>query len=241
MAFINELVNSIGSGARNNKFRVMIPVGDNGQTFDILCTGASLVGNTIVPVDIICKGRKYQMRGEVSYDGSWNAEIYNTNNMSERDFLLSWMNEVHNHKVYREGLLGSLNIAGVNIGNALAGVSAGINQAVNLAKTNPLSLVGSVINGPGAYPPYMRNIRVQMLDNNDEKVISEVLLMGVFPKEVGAIDLTSEVGEVSKTTIVFAYSDVQYGSDLNNLIGDLLGTNVSSAVDKGKDSIESFN
>jgi len=254
---LSKLLKELGAGARTNKFRILIPIGNNGETFDILCHTAQLPGKTIVPVDIVSKGRKYQMRGEVTYDGSWSAEIYNSESMNEYKLLISWMKEVHEHEVYREGILGGLTLGGVNVSKAAQGITAGINQVANIATTNPLSILGSIINGPGAYPSYMRNIRIQMLGGDEteqfkqgfagfnkdfaqENIIAEVLLMGVFPKEVAPIELTSETGDISLTNITFAYSDIQFGSDVDNLLGDLLGTNLSKSVDNGTNTVNTL-
>ena len=256
---ISNLINKIGSGARTNKFRILIPIGDNGETFDILCQSASLPGKILTPVKMISKGRNYTLRGETSYDGNWSATIYNTDKMAEYKQMVRWMDEVHQHAVYREGILGGLTVGGVNVSKAAQGITSGINQAVNILSTNPLSLVGSIINGAGTYPSYMRNIRIQMLggsdtkkykqgfnklgDNNDllaENVIAEVLLLGVFPTSVSPIDLTSENGNISVTNIVFAYSDIQFGSDLENLLGDVLGTNLTKTKDNITNTTERF-
>jgi len=259
MANLSKLLNKLGAGARTNKFRILLPVGDNGETFNILCHSASLPGKSLTPVDMVAKGRKYQLRGETSYEGTWTVDIYNTDRMAEYKQFIRWMDEVHQHEVYREGVLGGLTIGGVNVSKAAQGITSGINQAINIASTNPLSVLGSIINGPGAYPSYMRNIRVQMLAGDEtqnynqglnalggnkdllaENVIAEVMLLGVFPTAVAPVDLTTEAGEISLTNITFAYSDIQFGSDLDNLLDDALGTNLSKTKDNITNTSERF-
>jgi hypothetical protein len=63
-----------------------------------------------------------------------------------------------------------------------------------------------------ARPWYMADIVVQQLDHNDEP-IQTTLLQNAFISNVGAIDYTDEVGDVSTTELTFNYSGIEYISE----------------------------
>ena len=55
---------------------------------DILCTASSMPGRSIGQVEVFLKGRKYQMAGDMTDEGTWTVTIYNTENFMIRDFFL---------------------------------------------------------------------------------------------------------------------------------------------------------
>lgn len=73
----------------------------------------------------------------------------------------------------------------------------------------------AIFNGDGNYtarPWYMTDIIIQQLDYNDKPITVSKLNNG-FVTNVGGIDYTDEVGEISTTEITFAFSGIEYGVD----------------------------
>ena len=95
MAKINETLNLVQSGARSNKYRIMMDFFDP-RDIDILCHTASQPGSSIGTVETIIKGRKVQLPGDVSDDGTWTMTIYNTENFEVRRFFLRVLHGIQN-------------------------------------------------------------------------------------------------------------------------------------------------
>lgn len=62
-----------------------------------------------------------------------------------------------------------------------------------------------------AKPWYQHDIIIQQLDHNEE-VIATSILNNAFVKSVSPIEYSDETQEISKTTITFAYSGIEYGT-----------------------------
>jgi hypothetical protein len=90
---INETLVTIQSGARNNKYRVVYP--SFGREIDIVCNATSAPGREVGTVEVFCKGRKYQMAGEITDDGTWEMTIYNTPELLHRRFFLELLQGIH--------------------------------------------------------------------------------------------------------------------------------------------------
>lgn len=223
---IDDLLNSVNSGARRNKYRVLIPIIDKelSREVSILCHASSLPGRTLVPTEVVIKGRKVQMRGETSFDGSWEMTVYNTENMKIRQYFLDWMQQVHNTHINPTGLVGTIPGAEsfVNQANNVVGAAKGVAQTINNIGSNPLALIN-------AQPAYQRDIKIEQLNSRGE-VEAEVLLIGAFPTAVAAVDLDDATGEVSTSTITFAYSDMQTGSLEENAMKSIFGDNATSFI-----------
>lgn len=216
---ISELLSVIESGARKNKYRVTVST-LNGIDNDIntLCHAASLPGRNLTPTEVTVKGRKAQLRGETSYDGTWEMTIYNTENMEARDYFINWMVEVHNTNMNPDGFLGNFSVNGVSLNQVASAVNS-ISNRVNNFVSNPF--------GFGIAAPYQRDIKIEQLDNKGKETY-EMYLRGAFPTSVGAVDYDDQAGEISTTTITFAYTDIEVGSAsdimLRNIVGDSAST-----------------
>ena len=65
-----------GLGLRKNKYLIEIPVpGIEGRTLNILCRSAGLPERTITTQSLWHKGRKYNVRGETDYGGTYDVSI----------------------------------------------------------------------------------------------------------------------------------------------------------------------
>lgn len=218
---ISELMTAMKSGARSNKYRVMLPMFDDlGKELDLLIQTASMPGKTLTPTEVIVKGRKYLMRGEMSLDGSWEMTFFNTEDMYARDYFIKWMNEVHNTNMDGQGLLGGVGIGGIGLSEASRAISGAIDAGANIAG-NPLSLLG------GIQATYQKDIKIEQLKSDGEPEMA-VRLIGAFPTAVGAVEYSDATSEVSTTTVTFAYTDIQTESVQDSLIGAVFGDDVAN-------------
>jgi len=228
---IAELVANINAGARTSKYRVLVPTDDNdfSKNMDILCKGASFPGRAITPVDVVIKGKKTQITGETSLEGSWTMTFYNTTDMKVRIFFDNWIREMHTLQLpspQNDGLLGLENL------NNLVGQA---NEFIQSYERN-VSRVEGIISDPintlfgagGTFPIYQRDITVQQLASSDEDSTFELTLIGAFPTSIDTIELTDDGTGISETSVTFSYSDVlinrQSPSSASILLGDNLGS-----------------
>jgi hypothetical protein len=208
---ISDLLSVLKEGARNNKYRVTVPnlLGDGGRTLDLLSTSASLPSKTITPVEVYIKGRKVQIRGETNLQNTWTVTFYNDTKMRERNNIIRWMNQIHSNKW-------DANIS--NLQRAMAGFE-GIIRGVKNVLNNPLSLLNSQAS-------YSSDIIIEQLDANGDSVYT-VTLVGAFPVEVSPVDFVAENGNVSTTTVTFAFTDIETDTkgfgleDISRVIGSL--------------------
>lgn len=202
---ISSLLSVVGAGARKNKYRVIVPTLNSlDGDMNTLCSATSLPGRSLTPTEVIVKGKKAQLRGETSYDGTWEMTIYNTEDMKIRDFFISWMSEVHNTNA-NPGALST---------NRFIGAALDVANGVNSFISNPFGLGGA--------PTYQRDIKIEQLDNKGNEIY-EMFLKGAFPISVSSIDLDAQVGEISTTVITFAYTDIEIGDINSKLLGVISG------------------
>ena len=221
---ISELLRSVSSGARKNKYRVSVPVLDKSEgsnlsrTINILCTNANLPGRTLTPTELVIKGRKVQLKGETSFDGTWEMTFYNTEDMKVRSYFIDWMKEISPTNMNIGGLLGGVNAIKylANDVKSARSIAEGINNIV----LNPLSALN-------LNPYYQRDIKVEQLDG-DENVQYELMIIGAFPITVNPIEYDDTIGEISQTTVTFAYTDIQYGGLVDGLTETVLGNDAKS-------------
>lgn len=222
---ISELLRNVKAGARKNKYRVMVPVLDKGEgsdlskTINILCTNAAMPGRTLTPTEIVIKGRKVQLKGETAFEGTWEITFYNTEDLKIRSYFLDWMKEIAPTNMNIGGMLGGVNAIKTLANNTKAARS--MNEGINNIIANPLGALN--IN-----PYYQRDIKVEQLSGNGE-VEYEVMVIGAFPTTVSPIEYDDTAGgEVSQTTITFAYTDIQYGGLVGGLMETVLGNDAKA-------------
>jgi hypothetical protein len=186
---IRELMDVLEDGARQNKYRVIIPGdGISSKDIDILVQSATLPGITITPVEVFIRGRKAQLRGETNLENTWDVTFYNTTNMEVRNMILEWMSTIHwnQWEPGDGGFLGQIDSLITSVQNVIS---------------NPLSLLSK------GMTTYQKDIFIEQLDN-DESSTYKIGLVGAFPINVSAIDLEDETSDVSKTTVTFAFTDI---------------------------------
>ena len=222
---ISDLLRSVQSGARKNKYRVLVPVLDKSEgsdlsrTINILCTTAALPGRTLTPTELVVKGRKVQLKGETAFEGTWEMTFYNTEDLKIRSYFLDWMKEISPTNMNVGGML-----SGVNAIKALSNEvksARSMTEGINNIISNPLGALN--IN-----PYYQKDIKVEQLDG-DESVKYQLMVIGAFPITVSSIEYDdTSVGEVSQTTVTFAYTDIQYGGLMDGLLETVLGNDIKT-------------
>ncbi len=224
---INSLINNIKSGARSNKYRILIPTAEISSSLDVMCHATSLPGRVITPVDVIIKGKKTQIIGETSLSGSWSVTFYNDSNMVARKYFTQWMEDMHSLSVKSPGLnsLNNLNSLVGTITNEINSLKDAVKEVKALTKDPLQALVGT------KSPDYQKDIKIQQL-GNQENILMSAIITGAFPINVEDISLDDSTSEISSTQVTFAFSDIIIGDDieqsaLQNLLGDNLGGLIS--------------
>lgn len=248
MSKIQDTLNLIRAGARNNKYRVMYPI--LGEQLDIACNATTNPGRELGTVDVFIKGRKVQYAAEENSSGNWEITMYNDPTLQHRNFFLEMINMIHSfaEPVYlsstgdvpdadiisRELVLSenspknfsgwsSLNSFVSKIENTVSAINSAYNSIVDTytqykkTSNSIQSFVSGDITGLqeifniNGYtrPWYMTDIVVEQLDHNGFTV-SRTILHNAFVSQVGPIEYTDEVGDVSTTTVTFTYSGISY-------------------------------
>ncbi len=195
-AKINELLDFIGPGGRSNKYRIHYP--GLGKVLDVVTKSTNMPGRDISVAEVFVRGRKYQLAAEVSEDGTWEIEIYNNEFHSERNFFLGLIDDTNSYNV-PEYLDATLGAAGSPVGDL---IDSGLN--VWNAIRGQADRSSTFITNQGA-PWYQQDIVIEQL-NHDEVPVSRVILNHAFVTSVGSIEYSDEIGDVTTSTISFAYS-----------------------------------
>jgi len=102
MASISKLTTTLGAGGRLNKYRVYLttPVGVQtavtNEEYDILAKAATAPSKEITPIEVFSQGRKGLIPGDTSYDNTWAATFYLTENHALRIAIIAWMDACDN-------------------------------------------------------------------------------------------------------------------------------------------------
>lgn len=208
---ISDLKKNLGSGLglRKNRYLIEVPVpGSEGQKLNILCMATSLPERTIGTIDVYSKGRKYKVRGETEFPGTYNISIMDDSDMSIRKLFDAWADLVDQTAPREDGILGVLG----NNAKGLAGSISGLINAANTFKSafsvdNGLSFVLNAFTGTYAAPLYQTEVNIWQLDQNGNKVYG-YQLQNAYPISVGTVELDDgEENTMSEFSIDFAYSE----------------------------------
>ena len=203
---INELINTIGSGARSNKYRVLMPF--MGREFDIMCHEATTPGRSLGTVDIVLRGREYKVAGDRADENTIQLTFYNDPHLATRNFFLRYIEAIQSFatpvSVSQTQLLksqGKLN-AYQTIQNSLNTLKGYVTEVKhNLGSL--LSLGGFEFFGTGAW--YQMEMTIQQLDEN-ENIATQTVLHNAWISEVSEIQYTDDTGEITKTTLTIVYT-----------------------------------
>ena len=86
-----------GGGARPNLFEVMIEnlptgvrLGQDNDTFSILCKAAAIPASNIAPIDVPFRGRIFKVAGDRTFD-TWTVTVINDEDFAIRNGMETWM------------------------------------------------------------------------------------------------------------------------------------------------------
>ena len=193
MSKIKDLEYYIQAGARTNKYRILFPY--LGREMDIQVHTVSSPGRTLGVSEVFLKGRKYQIAGDRGDSGTMSVTLYNDPALMIRKFFLGVINDV-------QSFVTPKTVQGSGPGLGLLGIPS----TARLQMEYNLSNIGNL---GGRNPWYQNNIRIQQMDHNDH-VISETTLHNAFITEVGELEYSDAEGNISETTLTFAYTAEEY-------------------------------
>lgn len=109
------------------------------------------------------------------------------------------------------GFLSSVGSTVQKIDKAITSIGQVFKKAAVVSNTLKNGNIESLVYGPGfiSRPWYQQDIIIQQLDH-EERPIVQAKLLNAFITNVGPVDFTDEVGDISTTTLTFAYSGVEY-------------------------------
>jgi hypothetical protein len=210
---ISELKSIMGAGARTNKYRVIIPY--FGRDFDIQVHEVTSPGAGIGVVDVYLKGREYKIAGDRGDAGSINISFYNDQYLLIRNFFLRYIQNIQsydtpitiNAETISDYTKLITDLTGIDlIDNVYNGIISGIDY-FNQIKYNIFAITGFVssLSGKDIMPFYQTDMVIQQLDEQ-ERVVSEMVLHNAFISSVSDIQYTDETGDISRTTLTINYS-----------------------------------
>lgn len=230
-----------GLGLRKNKYLLELPVpGISGETLNILCQSAGLPEKTIQTTTIWHKGRRYEMRGETNFSGTYEVSILDDSDMNVRKVFDKWLNKIDDTGAANGGILGASGEGPLSsaISNIKSGVKA-LNEAKNFLKNPVKNLIGFGLNvlnsdGAGNPPGYQVDVNIWQLSQTGEKVYG-YKLQNAYPKELGIVTLDDEQeNQLSQFSVTFAYSEFIYmegGSFKTQVAKGLLGNDLMEIKD----------
>jgi len=202
-----------GLGLRKNKYLIEIPVpGIEGQTLNILCRSAGLPERTISTNTIYKNGRRYNVRGETDYLGTYEVSILDDSDMNVRKVFDKWITKVDNSKPKNQGILGGSYESGVS--DVLDGIKTGIQTANTIANAieNPDQIVdfflgfidkGNAISGAS----YQTDVNIWQLSADSNKVYG-YKLQNAFPSSIGIVTLDDgDENTLSEFSLTFTFSE----------------------------------
>jgi len=236
---INELKKQLGTGLglRNNKYLLEIPVpGIDASKLNVLVKSAGLPERAIATTDIFHKGRKYTIRAETDYKGTYEVTIIDDSDMNIRKKFDEWMKDIDDSVPPNNGnFLGTSYESGIN--KAIDAIHSGINIANKLKSTlnDPLNALSNFAVGAidpslaSASAKYQTDINIWQLSNTGSKVYG-YKLQNAFPTSLGAVTLDdSSSNELTEFTVTFSFSEfvpLESLSPLQKIGGALMGNQV---------------
>lgn len=202
-----------GLGLRKNKYLIEIPIPTiENEKLNILCRSAGLPERNIITTSVFHKGRKYNMRGETDYGGTYEVSIVDDSSMKIRKAFDKWMKKVDDSKPVGTGGFASFE-AGIN--DVLNVVKSGVEVANQIkgAIENPMDVIGGFFlglldaEGAASVAKYQTDINIWQLSQNGEKVYG-YKLQNAFPSQVGIVTLDdADDNTLSEFSITFTFSE----------------------------------
>lgn len=220
-----------GLGLRKNKYLLEIPIpGIDGAKINVLARSAGLPERNMSTTQLWHKGRKYNVRGETDYIGTYEVSILDDSSMSIRSKFDDWMKLIDNSKPKNYGMFSGTSYD-KGIGQVLDIVKSGLNvanQIKNIAQ-NPSEILGFVLGDDTA--SYQTDINVWQLDQSGNKVYG-YKLENAFPSSIGIVQLDDgEENTLSEFSITFSFSEFVPLQNQTSIVGELFGDDAQQVLD----------
>lgn len=224
-----------GLGLRKNKYLLEIPVpGIEGAKINVLARSAGLPERNMTTATVFHKGRKYNVRGETDYIGTYEVSILDDSSMDIRKKFDEWMRKVDNSKPKNQGVFSGASYES-GVGSILGAIKSGLtvsNQIKNVIE-NPKDAIGGFFIGlvdegqATSAAKYQTDINVWQLSQSGEKVYG-YKLQNAFPSSLGIVTLDDgDQDTLSEFSIVFTFSEFEPlenaqigGKVIDTLLGD---------------------
>jgi len=204
-----------GLGLRKNKYLLEIPVpGIEGEKINVLCRSAGLPERNISGTDVYFKGRKYRIRGETDYIGTYEVSILDDSQMNIRKTFDKWLKNVDDSKDKNNGIFSGGSYES-GVGAVLSNIKSGIavaNQVKNFLD-DPGGAIGEFFLGSidaGQNTPiakYQTDINVWQLSGDNKKIYG-YKLQNAFPSSIGIVTLDDgDANTLSEFSVVFSFSE----------------------------------
>ena len=184
---IQDLKKNLGDslGARKNKYLIEIPFPDTsgfGRIVNILCMSTALPERNNSSTSIYMTGRKYNLRGETEYPGTYDISMTDTSDMKLRKDFDAWLNSVDNTNI-----LSSEYVSG---------------EGQPLIKTLSDFSINNIENN------YQTDIKIWQLDTNGYPQYG-YLLQNAFPTSLGAVELADDAADsLLDFSVTITYSEM---------------------------------
>lgn len=206
-----------GLGLRKNKYLLEIPVpGVEGEKINVLCRSAGLPERNMNVTNVFHKGRKYNVRGETDYIGTYEVSILDDSNMDIRKTFDNWIKKVDNSKPSNQGIFSGASYES-GVGEVLGAIKSGLdiaNQIKNVIE-NPADTIGgfflgSIDSGSAtSIAKYQTDINVWQLSASGEKVYG-YKLQNAFPSSIGIVTLDDgDENTLSEFSVTFSFSEFE--------------------------------
>ena len=206
-----------GLGLRKNKYLLEIPVpGIEGAKINVLARSAGLPERNMSTTSVFHKGRKYNLRGETDYIGTYEVSILDDSSMDIRKTFDRWMRQVDNSKPRNQGIFSGASYES-GVGSILNTIKSGLGVAnqIKNAIENPADTIGGFFLGlvdageATSAAKYQTDINVWQLSATGEKVYG-YKLQNAFPSSIGIVTLDDgEQDTLSEFSIVFTFSEFE--------------------------------
>ena len=103
---LQQLKNTLGMGARGNKYRVMLaaPTGPTSdRLIDTLAKGGAIPAKTIGTIEVSTQGRKILLAGDATFENTWTLNFWNTQDMALRNDFDKWLLYIDDMEAHSRG------------------------------------------------------------------------------------------------------------------------------------------
>lgn len=219
---INDLKYALGAGlgSRKNKYMIELSYKNlDSKKFNILCKSASFPERVIETATVYHHGRKYNIRSETNYGGTYEVTILDDDKLTLRKYFDSWMQLIDNSKLYSTQVESGSSQSGLsrivnNIYDTIEQVNDFIEDVQNIddkLKDAAYDLLGEYTgyNADKAVADYQTEMYVWQLSNTGEKVYG-YKLQNVFPTTLGSVQYDdSENDSLVEYNVTFAFSEFE--------------------------------